>query len=179
MNYDTKKDIEEINLKNENMVYDIDISDSHKNSSSENMEQINSFRDRLYFLTRKIQFTYKKENLVKIDSWKFLIRSLAMFSIEYLIYLCFQLVSYFYLKDFWHYSGFVPGLILGIIYAIIIILIILFSNTQNKAFLIVLKIFEAIIAFFLLGYLAVWDFGTISLTYIIILYIFLIFLFVR
>ena len=133
-------------------------------------------RSKLQFLSKKLVFKFKKENEVKVDTRLFLMRSLFLLMLEYIIYFIFQIVSYLTLVDFWQRSNFIPGIILGITYTAVVVLLILLINKKHKTLLFMLKGLEFLIALFLLGYLVAWDFGIMSLSYIVVLDILLIFI---
>lgn len=133
-------------------------------------------RSKLQFLAKKMVFRFKPQNDIKIDTRNLLLRSLALLLAEYLLYLAFQLISYFLLDRFWRDSKYITGIILGITYAVLFGLLVLLINKQNKTLLFVLKALEFVTAFLLMGYLVVWDFGVMSLSYIVILDILIIFL---
>ena len=143
-----------------------------------NEEKPNFLKNRLDFLSKKMVFRFRPEAHVSYDAKKLLMLSLLMVLIEFTIYFAFQLLSYFLLDDFWHDARFIPGVILGPIYGVLAILLVLLSNVKRKAIVYCLKVLEFLTAFFLLGYLAPHDFATVSLSYIMMLDIILIYLFV-
>lgn len=133
-------------------------------------------RSRLQFIAKKMVFRFKDQQDLKIETRSFLIRSLFLLLIEYIIYLAFQLVSYFALEEFWRNSKYIPGIILGITYIVLVCLLIFLINKKHKTLLFILKALEFLTAFFLMGYLVAFDVGTMSLSYIIIVNIIIIYL---
>ena len=166
-------DNERVNFDNQNNTPDSNIEINQPRKSKAHF-----LHDKLDFLNRHIVFQYKPEHTPEFDARKFLIRGLLFLFIEYLIYFVFQLISYFPLKEFWRDSNYVPGIILGIVYAILVVLLVTLEQMKHKMLLYLLKILEMITAFFLLGYLVAWDFGAMSLTYIMIIDLLVIFVFV-
>lgn len=132
----------------------------------------------LGFLSKKIAFRFKPEYSLHLDTRKLLIRSLLMLLIEYCIHFTFQMIGYFSLNKFWRDSTYIPAIILGIVYAVLAVLLVVLAKIKTKMLLYLLKVLEFLTAFFLLGYLAAWDFGCVSLSYMIILNILIIFFFV-
>lgn len=132
-------------------------------------------KTRLQFMARQMVFRFNKPVEMKVETRQLLMRSLLLLLAEYLIFLAFQLISYFTLEKFWKRSKYIPGVILGITYATLVVVIILLINKKHKTLLFVLKTLEFVTAFFLYGYLVAWDFGTMSLSYMIVLDILIIF----
>lgn len=141
-------------------------------------KQANLFKSKLEFFAKNIIFHYKPEYSLQVDARKFLLRSLLLLLAEYMIYFAFQLIGYFPLEGFWRDSKYIPGIILGVVYGVLVILLVVLSRMKHKMLLYLLKILEFLTAFFLLGYLAAWDFGTVSLSYMMIIDIFVILIFV-
>lgn len=177
-NTEPKKSFADLDLENFDRNIDADsLNNQISKPQATNPQQI-AFAHRLNFLTKKIMFNYKPENQVNVDTTIVIVRSLIFLLIEYIIHFSFQLVSYFVLEDFWQESRYIPGIILGVVYTVLVLLLVFLTGLKSKLLLYILKLLEFITAFFLLGYLAAWDFGTISLSYIMILDIILIFTFV-
>ena len=111
---------------------------------------------------------------------KVIYKGLAFLMIEFIFYLVFQIISYVVLEDQWKDASFVPGLVLGVIWLALMICILVLMNRPKKSMTLILivKFFEFLAYMLLTGYLTALDFGFMSLSYIIILNIILIFIFV-
>lgn len=133
-------------------------------------------RSRLQFIERRMTFVYNTPKEIVVDTKRLLVRSLFLLLLEYILYLVFQLISYFTLQNFWQRSRFIPGVILGIVDAMVMTLMVVLINKKHKMLLFVLKLVQIATTFFLLGYLVAWDFGAMSLSYIIIVDIIILYL---
>lgn len=177
MDSEPKRTFKELDIVNN---VDLETNHYHPDAPNNMVAQTEApfLKNRLDFLAKKIVFRYRPETNVVIDGKRLIVFSLLMLMLEYCILFAFQLISYFTLDRFWHRSRFIPGVILGPIYGVLCILLVFFSNIRQKALVYCLKVLEFLTAFFLLGYLAPLDFGTISLTYVMIFNIILMYLFV-
>ena len=132
------------------------------------------------FIAERMIFNFKKSKSKRYDMIKVIYKGLAFLMIEFILYLIFQLISYLVLEEEWKDASFVPGVVLGVIWLALMILILVLMNRRRKnmTLILIVKFFEFLAYMLLTGYLTAIDFGFMSLSYIIILNIILIFIFV-
>lgn len=150
---------------------------SHSNKEK---DSLTSKKDPFSFIIDKMKFNFKKSKTKRYNMIKMIYKGLAFLMIEFIFYLVFQIISYVVLEDQWKDASFVPGLVLGVIWLALMICILVLMNRPKKSMTLILivKFFEFLAYMLLTGYLTALDFGFMSLSYIIILNIILIFIFV-
>lgn len=126
---------------------------------------------------KKVIFKYRKNASFKVDSVKILYYGLGALSLEYLIYLIFQIISLIALQDF--FSNWIIGVVLFLIYIPVLCVGIYLVNNKYYFSSKILKIFEFLIYLFFLGWCAgYFGFEGVGLSYVILINFLLVFLFV-
>lgn len=145
-----------------------------------NNERRSFIKTQLAFLAEQMVFNFRKAKTKRYDMNKIIYKGLLFLLIEYLLYFAFQLISFLVLKETWKDMSFIPGIVLGIFFVGSAIIIIILMNRQNKnmCLILIVKFFEFASYMLLTGYLTAIDFGFMSLSYIIVINILLIYLFV-
>ena len=143
-------------------------------------ERKNFIKTQLNFLKEQMVFNFRKAKTKKYNMNKIIYKGLLFLLIEYLLYFVFQLISYFIIDKTWKDFGFIPGIVLGLLFILFALIIIILMNRKKKnvCLILVIKFFEFASYLLLTGYLTAHDFGFMSLSYIIIINILLIFIFV-
>lgn len=143
-------------------------------------ERKNFIRTQLDFLKEQMVFNFRKTKTKRYDMNKIIYKGLLFLLIEYLLYFAFQMVSYFIIDEFWKDTSFIPGVVLGVCFVVSAIIIIILMNRKEKnmCLILIVKFFEFTSYLLLTGYLTAFDFGFMSLSYIILINIILIYIFV-
>lgn len=111
----------------------------------------------------------KKDKKMKIDAARLLSRALFYILLEYVLYLTFQLVSYFAIKNFWISTTYVLGTVLLLLYGILISFLIRVEKNMDRLFPMILKFLEFIVYLILISWGAAYlDFSFLSLSYVMI-----------
>lgn len=129
---------------------------------------------------KKQVFTYVHKAALKVDTRRLLSVALLFYFLEYCAIFAFQLISYLTLKRQWKDSTYVTGLVLLLVYIPVCVMMMALVNTQRRYLAYGLKVVEFGIHFVLLGWaVAYLDFSLMALSYIIMLDILVLLLFVR
>lgn len=140
-----------------------------------------SLRDRVLtsFIGKK-RFVYSDIPDFKCDTKPLLYWTLFLYLIEYLLIFAFQLISYLTLETKFKDSTWVTGLVLLLVYLAVCAAMILLVGRGYWKIAFVVKFFEFALHFVLLGWaVAYLDFSLMSLSYMIVLDIIVLFIFVR
>jgi hypothetical protein len=126
---------------------------------------------------KEVFFNYRKNASFTVEGIKVLYLCLALLSAESLIYLIFQIISLFLLKNI--FESWITGLVLFICWLVLMAVCIYLVNEKKYFIAKIFKIFEFLVYFFFLGWTAgFFGFEALGLSYIILINFLIIFLFV-
>jgi hypothetical protein len=128
---------------------------------------------------RKTTFVYVHEDNKKIDTTNLLYKCLFFYLLEYLLLFAFQLISYLVIYEQWRNSSWVIGVVLAIVYVPVCLAIYYLQHKKERFILFVLKFVEFSIHFVFLGWAVAYvDFSFMALSYVMIVNIILLYIFV-
>jgi len=128
---------------------------------------------------RKANFVYVHEESERIDSKSFLFKCLFLYLIEYLLIFAFQLVSYLAIYNEWRNTSWIIGVVLAIVYVPVCLIICYLQHKRERFILYFMKFIEFGIHFVFLGWAVAYvDFSFMALSYVIIVNIILLYVFV-
>jgi hypothetical protein len=159
------------------------IATSDKNANNQNSKSIagkRSLSDQIKnSLIKKQNFTYVHQHNAKIDTKMVLYCCLFLYLVEYLIIFAFQMISYLVIVQQWRDSSWVIGVVLAIVYVPVCIAIYYIQFRKEKILLYILKFLEFGIHFVFLGWAVAYaDFSFLALSYLMVLNVLVIFIFV-
>ena len=121
-----------------------------------------------------------KQREILIDSRRVLSWALFLLFVEYVLYLTFQLISYFVIKAFWGSATYVLGTVFLVLYLPLACFLLMSVNNKELKLLLVLKAVEFTFYAVLLAWgVAYLDFSLLSLSYMPALNMAVIFALVR
>jgi hypothetical protein len=130
-------------------------------------------------LVRRTTFVYVHEENERIDTKKILYKCLFFYLIEYLLLLAFQLISYLVIYNEWRNSSWIIGVVLAIVYLPVCLAIYYLQHKKDRFVLFLLKFVEFGIHFVFLGWAVAYvDFSFMALSYVMIVNIIMLYIFV-
>lgn len=130
-------------------------------------------------LVRKTTFVYVQEDNEKVDTKNLLYKCLFLYLIEYLLIFAFQLISYLVIYEQWRNTSWIVGVVLAIVYVPVCLAIYYLQHKKERFVLFILRFIEFGIHFVFLGWAVAYvDFSFMALSYVMIVNIILLYIFV-